>query len=444
MKGLLWIGWMSSLAWSQPASWNALFERIRDLPSIQQEQAKRQQLEADHGRLRASYHPRVSVDATASGTTNPVGVFAGKLGNGEFEMEDFAAFLPDGSVDTFAVNHPDAFYDAVIQLQAGYRIWDGGARHYQGQQLMGLMDAQDLKTEFTYQQLLADYAVRRLRLDVAAAQAEKAEAVVEDTTRVVALVQALVEEGQLPELSQSMAESTLAHAEAVASGLGAIRDASRKSMAAWLDWPVEQVEELPLPPVIAAKRLAEKGFKGESFAERAAQTAADAMEQGPKSVTPYWKPLVDSYAAYESHQFTADNWSLGVKASWKLWDGKETAYRKARRQAEANQARAAMGKARRDMEQARVDLTENLGALQVRIDALGRAVDTARRAWRNHLDLLAEGQLEQGTVFEVRRQLLELEQQLIAATGDQQSLCWKGLLLTGADLETFLKSGGEE
>ncbi len=263
--------------------------------------------------MEASFHPQVQLDVNASRTTNPVGVFAGRLGNDEFEMEHFGIFLPNGLVDTTPVNNPDAYSDAVFLVQMGYRIWDGGSRVWQKREIQGYLDAQNLRESHVWQEILAQYAERKIRLETLRAQATKAQEVVSDTTHLVELLDALVQEGQLPKLSHAMGETTLAHSQAVFQSLEAQKMAAEKSFAVWLAWPEEQVGALPLPRELEPKKIMQMGTQGVSFAERSASRFADAQANKPQSITGYWQPLVDGYAAYENHQFNQDNWSVGLK-----------------------------------------------------------------------------------------------------------------------------------
>lgn len=440
--GILWAFVSCFMAQEGSLSWDEITTHLAELPQRQEQAAKRVQLEAELDRLASSYQPQVEMDVNASRTTNPVGVFAGRLGNDEFEMEHFGIFLPDGTVDTTPVNNPDAYSDAVFSVQMGYRLWDGRTRFWQKQQLLGYLDAQNLQDHHIWQGILAEYAKRMVRLETLHAQSTKAKEVVDDTKHLVDLLGALVQEGQLPKLSHAMGQTTLSQSQAAFETLQAQTMAAEKSLAAWLAWPKEKVASLPLPPRLNADEIQRMGYSGESFAERSARRFADAEAHKPQTIADYWQPLVDGFAAYENHQLSQDNWTVGVKATWKIWDGRAKVHERAKLLGEAEEARASMKKTTRHMEQARASLMATLEAMDAQIEALKSATETAREAWRMHQHLLDEGQLEQGTVFEVRRQLLELEQQLLAVQGQQQMLCWQALLLSGRDLERHLR--GEE
>lgn len=430
----------SLLLWQEPASnWDTVFAQLKTLPQMAGQAAKANVLAAEQGQLQATFQPQVQAGALALSTDNPVAVFSGRLGNGEFRMEDFGIPQPDGTFDTYPVNNPDAYTNAVVDLTLGYRFYDGGERAAMRRELEGQGNALRLGTRQVWQELLGEYAQRRIQLGILTDQAAKAQDVVADTETVVAKLAALLSERQVPQLSLSMAETSLAQAQAQLAGLKAQHRATSRALEVWLD--VNGVA-LPLPPQLDLNAVAARATQGQTFAEKASAEMAAALEQRTGRVREPWLPALDGFASLESHQLSSQNWTVGVQAKWKLWDGGNDKHLKAKYRAEAAEARANQDLVTSMMTQARTELREHLMAAHARITALEKAVTTARASWENHKALLAEGQLDQGTVFEVRTMLLDAEAQLIAAKGQAQMLAWKTLGVAGANLEGYLR--GEE
>jgi len=429
--------WWVVFSWQGPTpSWDDVLTQLKSLPNMAEQAAKVRGLEAEQGRLKASYQPQILAQAQLLSTNNPVGVFSGRLGNGEFRMEDFGIPQADGTFDTYPVNNPDAYTNAVVDLTVGYRFYDGGERAAMRRELQGMHGALQSGTAQTWQEMLAAYAQRRIQLAVFADQAAKAKDVVQDTQGVVAKLEALYQESQVPQLSLSMAQTSLAQAEAQFEGLKAQRRAAERALAVWLDL---KASSFPAPPHLELTTVLDAGMEGKTYAEKAAAEMAMALDHREDRIRDRWIPAVDGFARLESHQLSSQNWTVGIQANWKLWDGGGDRHLKAKYRAEAAQARAGQEKVTRMMAQARTELREHLIAAGARINALEKAVTTARSSWEKHKALLEEGQLDQGTVFEVRAMLLDAESQLIAANGQAQMLAWQILNATGSDLEPYLR-----
>lgn len=419
-----------------PATWDSVFTQLKALPQMAGQVAKAQQLEAEQGQLKATYQPQLEGQALFTSTNNPVGVFSGRLGNGAFRMEDFGIPQPDGTFNTYPVNNPDPYSNALVDLTLGYRLYDGGERSAMRRELEGMGQALNLRTRQVWQDLLGEYATRRIQLEIVANQAAKAEAVVQDTSAVVAKLTALLDERQVPQLSLSMAETSLAQAQAQWEGLKAQQRAVTRSLQVWLEI---SGSNLPLPPPLDLTAVATAAHQGQTFGEKASAEMTLALEHRTGRVRDRWQPAIDGFASLESHQLSSQNWTVGIQAKWKLWDGGSDKHLQAKYRAEAAEARAGQDAVARMMTQARTELREHLLAAHTQIVALEKAVTTARASWETHQALLAEGQLDQGTVFEVRAMLLDTEAQLIAAKGQAQILAWKTLAATSANLESYLK-----
>ena len=429
--------WWVVFSWQGPApSWDDVLTQLKSLPTMTEQAAKASGLEAEKGQLQASFQPQIQAQAQWLSTTNPVAVFSGRLGNGEFRMEDFGIPQPDGTFDTYPVNHPDAYTDAVVDLTAGYRLFDGGTRAAMRRELQGMGQALQAATAQSWQELLGAYAQRSIHLAVLSGQATKAGDVVQDTREVVAKLEALFHEKQIPQLSLSMAQTSLAQAEAEFEGLNAQRRAEERALAVWLDL---NATAFPVPPQLDLTAIADAGIDHKTNAEKAAAEMAMALDQRQGRIRDRWVPVVDGFAKLESHQLSSQNWTVGIQANWKLWDGGGDRHLKAKYRAEAAEARASQEKVTRMMAQRRTELREHLIAAGARIEALEKAVNTARSSWETHKALLDEGQLDQGTVFEVRAMLLDAEAKLIAANGQAQILGWQILNATGVDLEPYLR-----
>lgn len=420
-----------------PMSWDSLLQRLNELPELKSEQAGLAELAAERARLKSSFSPQVNFNVEGSGTTNPVAVFSGKLGNQSFGMPDFAIPTASGGFDTYPVNHPDPFWDGVASVQIGMRLWDGGERKGMDAHLVGLNEAQEHRLSYTRKEALLQYLTRRIQLDTLNQRVAHADEQVSAAEKLVELISALVEEGQVAQLNLSMAKSGLAHANAVIAGLSAQREAVRSGLAIWLRLEPNAVDGLPMPPKLTVSQ-ALSGTSSRTSAEAAVAAFADAQSLKNKTIAPVYQPLIEGFTDWRTHQFGADNWTVGIKASWKLWDGHERRAHQAKFEAETAKARAEQTRVESEFDQARAGVSAYLKVVETRLNALERAVESAKSAWENHKALLEEGQMDQSGVFETRREWLEFEQQLLEARGEAQVLCWRALDLRALPLTQWL------
>lgn len=415
-----------------PHSWEWVEQHIDRLPSAALQSAQLERLRADQMQVQATRSVRLQSTLAASATTDPVAVFGGKLGNAEFQAEDFAIFS-DSGIDTFPVNHPQTFSDTQLRLDLSYRLWDGGVGRAQLQQLDRAIAAQHNQASDQRQRNWVEFAMRHHDLKAFEQIRATALEIRAASAATRSAIQALFDEGQIAKTRVLQAEAEWAYADAQVAASQAQMEAAISTFAAWLNVSLADVQRLPIPP--AAPQV---DTPAPTFAERAAQAQLDASLLGEKTVAPNWQPTIDFSANHTTHQLSQDHWWAGVQATWDLFDGGRRKARRANLRSAVTSAKAEAEAVSRQMAQQRLANSSQLHALRAQCQAITTQIGALQHVVDTQSALLKEGQLQSTTLFESRRQLLQASQQLVELEARIEKQAWQAHYFSGADIQVLM------
>ena len=317
----------------------------------------------------------------------------------------------------------------------GIRLWDGGSRKFKGEQLQYLLSSQILFKKQIWSNILGKYAVYYWDLTAISTQVELAEKQVFTNQQLQNRIILLVKEGQLPELSLSLAKSNTYAAEAKLAQKQAELSVQKHSFALWLSIELKDLQSLPAPPEYEFKEI---DIKDDSFVEQSSKKYVAAMDIKSQSLPSWYKPNIDAYALIQSHQLEEENWSAGISLGWKIWDGKDKKYQRAKIKSEQDVAQWQLLKVQREMTIQRQSIVSMQNAILIRERAIVQALKMANKALGNQHTLLNEGQLDNSLIFTTQNKISELEMYLVQLNTQKKVLVWQYLSINGNDLQPLL------
>ncbi|MCB1045323.1 MAG: TolC family protein [Acidobacteria bacterium] len=429
--------WLTVLIVFQQHNWHWVQERMRDLPQLRQQQAHVAIAESIANQAAKAWSPQVSAEVNATSTNDPTAVFSGKLANGTFELRDFAIVSPTG-FDTYPVNNPDAFSDLLLHIHANQKLYDGGSSHNLRQQAHWQYQSQQWMFRDHEQQAWLQLVRGLLEIDMLTNQLVAAKELLEHTELSLRRVEALAAEGQVPTVRVAQSQASQASMAARVIAIEALLTARTQALANWLDVSPSDIEhfpELPKVPDIQTTDI--------RYSEHVAQSILHASESGQKSILPKWKPKVNLNAVFTNHQGDQTHWWAGISASWHLMDRGASQARKGQASANVMLAQAHLETQQRSSKQAR-DVTQAMyAATQAEHRALSQAEQAASSSLQAQNAMLEEGQLDAGSLFEVRQNLLNLQQDRIATQARMDQLGWQLLDAHGIDIQSVLMKGNQ-
>ena len=341
-------------------------------PVIAAARADARAADADWRAARGARLPSLEVSGGAARTTDPVGVFGGKLRQGVFGPADF-------SID--ALNRPAGLTDYSYGARLEQPLYAGGAlsagrEAARRAALAGAAGGAEARARVRLEVVRAYYAVPLA--DAAVAATRRA---LELAREHAALVRAAVRAG-------GALESDALRVELFASGLEsdlARREAdarlARARLAALLGRPDESYE--PAEALDADRELPD-GLERRDV--EAARLAGDAAEAGRRAALASFRPTAGLFASWQQDRGSGGAgrgyYTVGVGVRWTLFDGG-----RAGATAEAARARADAARARAT-ELADRAATERRGAearlesARRRVVLSGAAIDSAREVRR--------------------------------------------------------------
>ena len=339
--------------------------------------------DADRRVARSGYLPRLDFSEDLARSTNPVFVFASKLGQENFGPQDFAIQ---------SLNEPDPYTNAATRLVLRQNVWDGGRTIlYRKAAELGLSAARDASArsgeEVAFGALKAfwDAALAEAMLNVTHSAEQAAQANLE-------LSQRQMEAGMAVPSDQMAAEVRLSEVQALRirseQGVRVSRAAIRQALGL-----AEEVDfQLSVPEVVAAP-LAENE---ESRVQAALSARPDLLsleqrirqaEIGEDLARSRYYPEVGVGAQVEWNAKNAfgdsgSNWTVGATLKIPIFDGLESAARMDRARAELQKLEAM----RRGMEDgirvqvisAYSDCVSALERLKVADSAIGQSEEALR------------------------------------------------------------------
>jgi len=388
--------------------------------------------DAERNLAGSGYQPRLDFEYDYGYSTNPVFVFASKLGQERFGPQDF---------DIEALNRPDPFANAASRIVVRQNIWDAG-RSTIGKRAAGYgVEAADSERERTrdaiafgalrafWDAVLADEMLRVVR---SAEQA--AEANLELTRNQVDVGIAVQSDALAAEVRYAEVRAMRIRAEY---GTRVARAALHQALG------LEDHREFTLSPTVVPAPTAGDDLDAridEALERRADLRSIDARmmqaDEGEKIARSYRKPIVGVGGMFEANDpniigAEGTNWSVGLSLRLPLYNGSESGARKARAAADRSRIeamrRGLSDGIRLEVSAAWADRASAAERLEVAQSALGHAQETLRIVRERYAEgmavivelLGAEASLTQAeaNVIQARRDLAVASAALELASG---------------------------
>jgi outer membrane protein len=350
--------------------------------------------EAGRATVRSGYRPRLSLSEDWVRSTDPVFVFASKLGQEIFGTADF---------DVGTLNEPDAFTNALTRIALEQSIWDGDRTHL-GARAAGLgveaalLDERRTRDRVAFDALRAfwDAVLADALLDVARDAEEVGAANLE-------LATARVEEGAAIPSDRMSAAVRLAELRAMRIRAEAGTLVSRASLEHALGVAPGRTFELIAPAVPSTPSAGEPdALVAEALAARPELRGTDLrIEQarlGERLARSGRLPQVAAGARYDlngTQPFdpSGDNWTVGLSVRVPLYQGSEAKSREAQVRAERERAlelrRALVDGIRLEVLRARAEQDAAAERLLVSASALENAAEALRIVRERYAEGLA-------------------------------------------------------
>ncbi|HEU4401641.1 MAG TPA: TolC family protein [Candidatus Polarisedimenticolia bacterium] len=339
--------------------------------------------EADGRLARSGYLPRLDLTEDYNRSTNPVFVFASKLGQGIFGPADFA-------IDS--LNRPASFTNSATRLVLRQNVWDAGRTHL-GSRIAGLGIEAAADTRIRTRDEVAFGALRAFwdsvladrMLDVSNAAEEAARAHVD-------LARHQVESGLAVASDRMLAEVRLAEVQAMRIRAEQGTRVAKAALRQALGVPDMGEPALRPPEVEPTATAEETGILVEEALRsrpdlRALDRRIEQASLGERMARSRLLPEVGLGAQYERNDDSpfggaGSNWSVGASIRLPIFDGLETRARLARARADRGRLEA---KRRAVAEGIRLEISaavaERLSAgerLRVAVTALDQAEEALR------------------------------------------------------------------
>lgn len=350
--------------------------------------------EADHALARSGYLPRLDLTEDLGRSTNPVFVFASKLGQEVFGPADFA-------VDS--LNQPDPFTNAATRLILRQSVWDAGRTHLGSRAAgLGVTAAGDAARrrgeEIAFSALRAFWdVVLADEMRVVTAAAEEAAKANRD------LAHQQVEAGIAVPSDRLSAEVRLAEVRAMRIRSDQAARVARAALRQALGLTEQPVFELAPPSVLPAPPVEDpEAVVSTALARRADLQALERRilqaEIGERIARSRLLPEIGVGAQMEWNDETAfgtggRNWTVGASLRLPVFDGLETRARLEKARAEraklADLREALAEGIRLEVSAAWADVVSASERLQVAESALGHSEEALRIVRERYAEGLA-------------------------------------------------------
>lgn len=356
---------------------------LENHPLLHASAAGVQVAEAEKAFADSGYLPRVELTEDLTRSTNPVFVFASKLGQERFTAADF---------DLAALNQPDPLTNSALRVSVQQNIWDAG-RTLKGKKAaaIGIEAAGDERRRAEDQ--VAFGALRAFWNQVVAGEmlrvARDAEKAAESN---LALAVELVDAGLAVPSDRMSAEVRLAEIQAMRiraeQGVQVSRAALLQALGLEQDRRLDAIPPVSGPPSggdTLAARLEEASRQRPDLL--ALERRVEQARVGEKIAKSGRLPEFGAMAAYEWNGDTllgtdGSNWTVGLGMRFSLFDGTETSARVSRARAQAWQVESMLEAMRQGVElEVRASWADSVAAerrLEVAEAALERAAEALR------------------------------------------------------------------
>lgn len=356
---------------------------LENHPLLEASAAEIDAARAERSLARSGYLPRIDLSEDLARSTNPVFVFASKLGQERFGPEDF-------EIDS--LNRPDALTNSALRVSLRQSVWDAG-RTRLGNRAAGLgVDAAERNRERTRQEIaygaLSAYwdSLVAAEMLVVATDAEKA------AEANLALAGDLVDAGLAVPSDRMSAEVRLAEVQALRiraqQGVEVASVALLRALGLDRDARVRAVRTAGEAPAAADSLEARMDAALRSRPDLLAlERQLEQARIGRKVARSRRLPEVGAQANYEWNGDSllgtdGDNWTVGLGVSLSVFDGRETKARVARAGAQAARLEAMLEAMRQGVElEVRAAWAASVGAerrLEVAATALARSAEALR------------------------------------------------------------------
>lgn len=294
--------------------------------------------EADRRAARSGWMPRVDLTEEWMRSTNPVFVFASKLGQERFGPMDFA-------IDS--LNTPDAFTNSATRLSLRQNIWDGGRTRLMNRAARIGVDAAELsgrrmreEIAFGARQAFWDTILAGRMLEVARTGERAAQANLELSAKLVDSGMAVPSDRMQAEVRAAEVRALRIRAE---EGVEVARAALRRALGIAEDreFELDPPDLHPLPPGEEPESLVQRALASRAD-YREMQARIEQTEVGEKIATSGWYPEIGAGAQYEWNAMTpfgndGSNWSVGASVRIPIFSGLETTARRDKARAQRAQ-----------------------------------------------------------------------------------------------------------
>ena len=362
---------------------SAIAIALANHPALRVAQGEVDAAEADRRVARSGYLPRLDLTEDVARSTNPVYVFASKLGQENFGPQDFA-------IDS--LNQPDPYTNAATRLVLKQNVWDGGrSALWQKAAKFGVTAASDASErsgeEVAFGALRAFWnaALAEEMLKVITSAEEAARANLDLSTQQVEAGMAVPSDRMAAEVRLSEVQALKIRSE---QGVRVARAAIRQALGT-----AEDVDFQLIVPEVATSPLAddEIGSVQKALSTRPDLRSLDQRirqaEIGEDLAHSRYYPEIGVGAQVEwdaKNVFgnSGNNWTVGASLRIPIFDGLESAARIDRARADLQQLQAM----RRNMEEgirlqvrsAYADCISALERLKVADSAVGQSEEALR------------------------------------------------------------------
>lgn len=343
----------------------------------------------------SAFKPSIDIAEVFSWTTNPTMVFANKLGQAAFTMEDFAIS---------SLNEPDPFTNFQTRLDIYQPVWVGGRNAASRDAAIHAREAAAAGRRRARQEVIHQVVIAYTGAVVAEAQREVARQTLESARANVSLVRDLREGGLVVEsdlLQARVRESEVLELVArTEQGVAVSRAALNLALGREPTTPVQVAADLEadrgvdladgeLDALVAEARRSRPDLEAVAFKVSAAERYAEAARSGRRPEFGFRGSLEANDESYPGASGT--NWTVMATLRFRLFDGGAA-------KAQVLGATEQVEKARRQEAQLHdaaslqvVEAFHDLRSARIRLDEAGRSVHLGEEGLRIVSDRYREG-----------------------------------------------------
>lgn len=314
---------------------------LENHPAVRAAASNVEGAEADQRAARSGWMPRVDLTEEYMRSTNPVFVFASKLGQERFGPSDFA-------IDS--LNTPDPFTNSATRLSVRQSLWNGGRTRLMNRAAKIGVEAAELSGQRTRQEIAFGAKQAFWNAVLAGRMLEVARAGEKAARANLDLATKLAESGMVVSSDRMQAEVRAAEVKAMRiraeMGAGVARAALRQALGIdeQRDFELDPPDIGPQPPGETAEELVRRALDTRAD-YRVMQAREKQADLGERIATSGWFPDVGAGAQYEWNSTTpfgndGSNWAVGATVRIPIFSGLETKARRDKARAQHEELRS--------------------------------------------------------------------------------------------------------